>query len=291
MTHLRLGGHIGASSGLRHLVINTRALDYDVVQTMIGDKRGYDPLEISGADAAELKKMLYGVDLYVHLPYTINPCEALPQKRGWYKRTYNAFMAAASNLGAKGVVIHPGYKKELSEEQALANLIKFFETSWQDDWNCDVLIETDSGSKNGSAIGSADFIDRALTAMDHPRHAMCIDTEHLFARGTDLWNEEVRTPFLAKYGHRIRLVHLNSPDPQVELGSFLDRHNTPFQDRAEWDHKGLFDALLPYPWILERSSLAVQEQDAQFIRTLFADEGATRGRYARTDARATEKRR
>ncbi len=85
MTILRLGGHIGAADGLRHLVMNTRALDYTVVQTMIGaDSRAYEPMEIPGAAASRLKEMLYGVELFVHLPYIINPCESVPQKRGFY---------------------------------------------------------------------------------------------------------------------------------------------------------------------------------------------------------------
>lgn len=288
---LNLGGHIGMADGLRHLVMNTRALDYTVVQTMLGDPRGYEPLEIPGAAASRLKEMLYGVELYVHLPYVINPCEGVPQRRGYYKTVFKKYCTAASNLGAKAVVIHPGYKKELSEDTAFLNLVQFFNTTFSEDWNLKVLLETDSGSKNGSCIGSLEFIAKALDTFDSGHFGMCLDTEHLYARGIDMWNKESRTGVLTKYGYRIQLVHLNSPDPEVGFGSHLDRHNTSFEDRPEWDHKGMIEDLIQYPLVLERRSLAVQEQDARFIRLMFQDEGATRGRYARTDARTMEKKR
>lgn len=287
---LNLGGHIGTADGLRHLVMNTRALDYTVVQTMLAGGRDYTPLEIPGKAANRLKEMLYGVELFVHLPYIINPCEAVPQKRGYYKTVFKNFCAAASAIGAKGVVIHPGFKKELTEEQALANLVQFFDTTYTEDWNLKILIETDSGSKNGSAIGSLEFIEEALVQLDSGAYGMVIDTTHLYARGVNLWDPEVRKSVLSKYGYRMQLVHLNSPDPDVTLGSCRDRHNTPFEDRPEWDHKSMIKDLIHLPLVLERRSLAVQEQDARYIRTLFGDEGATRGRYTRTDARTVEKR-
>lgn len=290
MTQLRLGGHLKSSDGLRHLVMNTRALDYNVVQTMVGGERDYTPHDIRAADAAEVKKMLYGVELFVHLPYVINPCEEAPQRRAMYRRSFRAFCATASLLGARAVVLHPGFKKELSENHALRNLAKFLEENIDEEWGLQILLETDAGSKNQSAIGSLENIAEVIGALDTSAVAMCIDTTHLYARGVDLWQERVRTEVLAKHGHQIKLVHLNSPDPAVTLGSHLDRHSTPFEDRPTWNHKALFEALQTYPMVLERRSLAVQEQDAKFIRKLLGDEGAVRGRYARTDARTNERR-
>lgn len=288
MTNLRLGGHLRSSDGLRFLVMNARALDYNIVQTMVGGERDYSPQEIRAADAAELKKMLYGVELVVHLPYILNPCEADPRRRAMYRRTFKSYCEAAAAIGARSVVLHPGFKKELSESHALRNLAKFLEDNIEE-WNLKILLETDAGSKNGSAIGSLENLNEVISALDHPDVAMCIDTVHLYARGVDLWQKEVRQKMLSEYGHQIKLVHLNSPDPKVTLGSHLDRHSTPFEDRPEWDHKSMIEDLAHLPLILERKSLAVQEQDARFIRRLFGDDAADRGRYARTDARTTER--
>jgi len=271
-SRLKLGGHLGAKEGLRYVVVAARALNYNVVQIMLGGGRDYYPYEINPKDQAEYKKMTYGIETWVHLPYIINPCESIPQRIGFYKRTYKAYCVAASELGARGIVIHPGYKKDLSEEVAYKNLLKFFESTHEEAWDLNILLETDSGSKNGSAIGTLELINNAITDLDHDQFGICLDTVHLYARGVDIWELNTRDQILSKYGHKIRLVHLNSPDPKVALGNFLDRHNTPFEDRP-WDHFPMIKALAArYPLVLERSSLSVQEQDAKYVRGLLEKE-------------------
>lgn len=250
-------------------MINARALNYDLVQTVVGGMTDYSPMELSAVDAVEYKKMSYGIDTYVHLPYVINPCEEKPQRRGFYKKAMKQFCQTAAMIGAKAVVLHPGFKKELTDEQALQNLIKFMDETFNEDWNLDVLLETDAGSKNGSAIGSVAFIGKVIEDLGNPRVGMCIDTCHLYARGVDIWKEEELNYLLDDYGRDIKLVHLNSPDPGVDLGSFRDRHNTAFSDRPDLKPEGTIRVLTErFPCVLERSSLAVQEKDASYVRSL-----------------------
>jgi len=268
MKSVKIGGHLSIKDGLGGVVLAARALDYAYVQLMLGDGRSYTPVDLSTKDLEEYQKMMYGIGTYVHLPYVINPCEGEPSRVGFYKRAYRQFCSVASGLGAKAVVLHPGFKKELTEEKAMENMVKFLDSAHDEDWRLQCFLETDSGSKNGSAVGSPEFIQKALTQLDSTQFAMCIDTVHLYARGIDMWQKDVRSNLLSQFQKEIQLVHLNSPDPKVTLGSFLDLHNTPFQDRPEWKHKDLFKDLQYLPCILERRSLSVQEQDALYIREL-----------------------
>lgn len=263
---LRLGGYLQVRDGLRHVVLNARALGFSAVQIMVGGSKDYEPFDISPTDAAEYKKMTYGLATYVHLPFVINPCESIAQRRGFYRKAFREFSAVAGNIGAKAVVIHPGFKKELTEPAAFSYFIKFFEDLVDLDWGLEVLFETDAGSKNSSAIGSLEFLKKAAEALDDPVFGICLDTTHVYARGVNLWEKQVREDTFKRYGRLIKLVHLNSPDPDVELGSFRDRHNTTFEEHPDWDHQSLFRDLIPrWPCILERRSLAVQEQDMKFV--------------------------
>lgn len=272
MNKIYLGGHLNAATGLRHIVLNARALDYNVVQFMLGGSRDYRPYDISAEDAREYKKMSFGISTYVHLPYVINPCEADTRRRGFYKRMMLDFMQTSLAIGARGVVLHPGFKKELSDDEAYKNLVKFLEQVVDEETAIDVLLETDAGSKNGSAVGSAALIGKAIDDLDSPRVAMCIDTCHLYARGTNLWEKENLDLLLGDYRHQIRLAHLNMPDPNVRLGSHLDRHNTAFEARPELESENLIRTLTAnFPCVLERSSLAVQERDVKYIRKLLGD--------------------
>ena len=262
-----LGGHFPARDGLRFLISNARALGYNAVQTMLCSGREYEPMEVTDEAGSDYRAMSFGITTYVHLPYVINPCEGQPRRKNWYRRMFRMHVRAAMQLGAAGVVIHPGYKKTLSEGEAFRNSVDFFEASMEEEWDIDILFETDAGSKNGSAVGSPEFIQDLILKLDMPQYGMCIDTVHLYARGwVDLWNADNREIFLERHGRMIRLVHLNSPDPKVSYGSHLDRHNTPMSDHPEWDHEGMVRDLARWPMILERSSIQVQKLDAEAVR-------------------------
>jgi len=266
---IKVGGHLSSESGLRHVVLNARALNYNVVQMMVGGAREYRPHDIQEEHAREFKKTTFGISLYVHLPYVINPCEDILRRRNFYKHSVKQYIQVAVMLGAKGVVLHPGFKKQLTTQQAYLNLLKFMEETVAEDEACDMLLETDAGSKNRSAVGSTRFIADAIKDLEHPKVAMCMDTTHMYARGVDLWREDLLKEYIDEFHRITRLVHLNVPDHDVKLGGHRDRHNTPFEDRPEWDHTNMILELTKrYPCVLERRSLAVQEKDIRFIRNV-----------------------
>jgi endonuclease IV len=105
-----------------------------------------------------------------------------------------------------------------------------------------------------------------IEALDTKNIRMCLDTEHMWARGVNLWDETVRQEFLDEFAGLIELVHLNVPDHGVLLGSHIDRHNVPFEERSDLKHEGLIQDLAQWPLILERRSLSVQESDNRFVR-------------------------
>lgn len=268
---MKLGGHLRSADGMRHMVVAARGLQYGLIQTMLSPERDYAPREVTAKDAAEFKKFSYGIDFYVHLPYVINPCEEEKKRQTFYRHAFRQHARTAAMLGARGLILHPGFKKEMTEMQAETNLMKFIEAVIEDE-TPPLLLETDSGSKNGSKVGSLDFIGDLIDEMQHPKVGMCIDTVHLYARGIDVWDPTVREEFLEPHARKIRLVHLNSPDPECTLGSKLDRHNTPFEDRPSWDHLSLFKWIdeRNFPAVLERSSIQVQERDVKYINSLLS---------------------
>lgn len=234
---------------------------------MVGDPRSYKPYDFDPKVVNEFIRNTYGTTLTVHMPYIINPCEGNGQRKSFYTKTFKSYVEVAQTLGAKWIVMHPGFRKELSELDALDNLVRFVSRAWEEDYKPILLLETDAGSKNGSAVGSPEFIVEAMNLCEVPMH-MCLDTTHMYARGVDLWHDEIREDFLLEYGHHIKNVHMNVPDLKVTLGSHLDRHNTPFEDRPGWNHEKFIQDLARYPMILERSSLAVQEKDNNYIRNV-----------------------
>ena len=259
----KIGGHLPVNEGLRYVPMNVRALDYQCAQVMISHDNGYEARHFEDSAVVEFKRRMRETDLYVHFPYMINACERAPKRRGFYKMVFRRHFKESIRLGAKGVVVHIGSRKGMTEELAEEAVVMFLKEVMQE--GPTILLETDAGSKNGSKVGSLEFIARVLARLGGEVR-MCLDTEHLYARGVDLWDSDVRSDVLRKYGKWINLVHLNAPDPEVELGSHRDRHNTPFEEFEKDSEPMIRDFATRYPVILERSSLAVQKLDRQYVR-------------------------
>lgn len=276
---MKLGGHISPDAGLGMVPATSRALDFQIAQSRVGPSTGWEPYELTDQAVAEFKKLMFGIDLYVHLPYVINPCETDARKRGFYKATYKRFHHASAVLGARAMVMHPGFRKQETEAVARKQLQRFLDETYED-LGVELLLETDSGSKNDSAVGSLEFINSVVKDLGARLIAVCLDTEHLYARGVDLWDEEVRKRTL-DHCDKVRLVHLNVPDPEVELGSHLDRHNSPFSSFAR-SSEGLVVDFMRFPCILERRSLGIQEEDAKFIRALLGLDSLARNLHVDT---------
>lgn len=272
-TNRVLGGHLRAGEGLRNVPMEARALGYNLVQiNLSADELGWEPFKIDDSVAAEYRKMSYGITTVVHLPFSINPCVDEPRRRQFARVTFRRFLKVAYNLGATRLVLHPGYKKEFATERAYQNLLKFFDGLIEEDHKgLAVLLETDSGSKNGSKVGSLEFCIKALDELkrrDVGHVGLCLDTAHMFARGVDLWDKSELDTVLHLCKEYLQLVHLNVPDPNVVLGEHLDRHNVSFASFAR-DSSYLVSQLLEWPCVLERRSLAVQASDVQYIEKLF----------------------
>lgn len=264
----RLGGHMSTKDGIRYPILSTRGMGLEIMQIMVGESVSWSPYKITKDARNEFLKMSYGLGVFVHLPYTINPCLS-PVERLYkaQQAAYARYLETAHELGARAVVVHPGFKKELTEDSALKFLVFFMEKN-KAPAGLKVLLETDAGSKNGSAIGSLEFIAAALKQLGLEDYGMVLDTEHLYARGIDMWDPLVMASVLKEYQPLINLVHLNAPDPQVVLGSHLDRHSISFQDYPR-DSTGMVRKLVElFPCILERGSLVTIERDVAYINQL-----------------------
>lgn len=255
--------------GIRYAAVNARALGIECMQIMVGESFSWSPYKLSDSVINEFRKLSYGVAVYVHLPYTINPCigKGDPQYNR-QKAVLRKYLDTCDAVGATAAVLHPGYKKEMSEEAARTNFVKFMEEISPTMPNVRLLFETDAGSKNGSKIGSPEFIEYSLDKLARGNFGMCIDTEHLYARGVNLWDNKVRNEFIERYDKLIELVHLNSPDPGVELGSNLDRHSVGFEGHHLDARDMVTDLVSRFPAVLERRSLVVTEKDVNYVNAL-----------------------
>lgn len=183
-------------------------------------------LNLSHADAplfrSTLKRM--GILGVVHGPYIFNVSDTPSNSQSETKaKMLRKMLYNCQDLGCKYLVVHPGSCLE-GADQGKRNLIcRVLNTlsGWRGETQ--LLLETDAGGAN--KVGSlADLID-VVNEIGDDRVGICLDTAHAFAEGLDLADPQVRHEISSESG-RIKLLHLNEPDPKVRLGCHLDRHNS-----------------------------------------------------------------
>jgi deoxyribonuclease-4 len=167
-------------------------------------------------DAAELRASDVGI--YVHAPYLINVCSPKPNVRYGSRKILKDTCAAAADVGALAVVVHPGHAEDGIEE----GVSRWTRTLEMLESEVPVYLENTAGGENAvarrfdalallwDAVGAAD------TAVDV---GFCFDTCHAHAAGEDLGDAVERARAITG---GIDLLHVNdSRDPP---GTGADRH-------------------------------------------------------------------
>ncbi|GAA3132313.1 deoxyribonuclease IV [Planomonospora alba] len=206
----RIGAHVDSDDPLAH----ARAIGAEVAQFFLGDPQGW-----KGPVIGERTREIAGseVDVYVHAPYVINVATLNNRVRIPSRKLLGAHLAAAAELGAKGLVVHGGHVGAGDDPaKGVENWRKVFER--MEDRPVPVLIENTAGGGNAMAR-TLERIARLWDALDGFDVGFCLDTCHAHAAGVELPDAVDR---IRAVTGRIDLVHCN--DSRDAFGSGADRH-------------------------------------------------------------------
>jgi deoxyribonuclease-4 len=208
-----VGAHVAPERPLEE----ARELGADCVQVFLSDPQGWrkpPPRD----DADELRRSK--VPLYVHAPYLINVCSPRNNVRYGSRKILQQTCEAAAEVGAEGVVVHPGH----AEDGVAEGIGRWVRTLEMLESEVTLLIENTAGGDNAVArrFDALARLWEAITEADSGIElGFCFDTCHAHAAGEELSDAVERV--LAIVG-RIDLLHANdSRDPP---GTGADRHVT-----------------------------------------------------------------
>lgn len=140
------GAHLPMSEGWPVMAMMARAYEMKCVQFFLGSPQRMDLLKWKDADLEKLRVALFGLKVYVHAPYMINPCVDSDSSLGRFQKVLlRRYLELGSMLRIDGLVIHPGCKKELPEEKAAENVVSLFQDMFRLVDNVTVLFEIDAG--------------------------------------------------------------------------------------------------------------------------------------------------
>lgn len=224
--HLPIGAHIGLGQGdlgeaeqAEAMFARAAGLGMAHVQIFLGDPQGWKAPSFphpGGAAGLKAAAEAAGIGLYVHAPYVINVATTNNRIRIPSRKLLAQQVAAASEIGALGLIVHGGHvTKDDDPSAGFANWTKAVD---QTDLSCPVLIENTAGGENSMAR-TVESIARLWDAVGHSGVGLCLDTCHAWAAGIDL---PTQVDQIRSITGRIDLVHCNNS--RDEFGSGRDRH-------------------------------------------------------------------
>ena len=158
------------------------------------------------------------IDVYVHAPYLINVCSPKPNVRYGSRKILQQTCDAASELGAKAVIVHGGH----AEDDIAEGPGRWLRSLEMLETDANVLLENTAGGDNAVAR-RFDALARLWDLIGDADHGIdlgfCFDTCHAHAAGEDLDTAVERV--LAITG-QIDLLHAN--DSRDPAGTGADRH-------------------------------------------------------------------
>lgn len=190
---VRIGGHIAKGKNIATTLREcaTACPNTPCQMFLTNPRTGKKDAKTAGqiASAAEVIKET-GLQYFTHAPYVINLCANQCDNKGdyWQQRMLNEDLAYTVAMGGKGVVVHTGARKHLSEADALYIIEYMVRTALPyATESCPLLLETpcNEGTEVCGQIQDLGNFFYRFNPEERKKLGVCVDTCHVFAAGYD----------------------------------------------------------------------------------------------------------
>ena len=228
-----IGAHVSTAGGLVRAHERGVERGCQAIQVFNQSPRQWRPTRWKSDDIAEfleLRRRGPISSVTIHAVYLINPATKDNEMRRKSSDSLIHALRMGDEIGADGVVLHPGSTVGEPHGEALPRVGQMLEHALGESERCRLLLENTAGA--GNTLGRSfeelrELID--LSGGDR-RLGVCLDSCHMLASGFDITTAdklaEVTSRCLKIIGRRrLRCLHAN--DSQAPLGSNRDRHAIP----------------------------------------------------------------
>jgi deoxyribonuclease-4 len=228
---MKIGAHVSTSGGISKAVVRGQKIGCEAIQIFGSSPQTWAFKPVPGEQIELFKQGLADAGIgpvFIHAIYLINL--GTPDKEKLKKGIDSLanYMKLAADLGATGVIFHPGSHGGRGYEAVLPQTVEAIKIVLDTAPEGPVLaVENMAGM--GQHIGAKfDELGGILDAVDSPRLKICLDTQHSFAAGYDLANPEGIQAMLDELdagpgSANVAAVHAN--DSKRVCGSGVDRHD------------------------------------------------------------------
>ena len=294
-----IGAHVSTGGGLVNAYQRGIETESEAIQIFNQSPRMWRPVVYKDDDVAEFNRLMADGPIkavVIHAVYLINCASDEDEIRSKSLTSLKHALRLGADLGADGVVIHPGALKGKPLDEGLRLAGEAFKEALADTEGCDLLLENTAGAGGTLGRSFAELHELIARGGGDERIGVCLDCCHMYASGFDVRTpeslEEIVDECVSVVGlERLRCLHLN--DSMVALGANRDRH-APF-GKGELGPGGLATFLSEprfedLPALIETGSTGkAPDVDAVRRAKKLREEGtaARGGRASRTKARAS----
>jgi deoxyribonuclease IV len=228
-----IGAHVSTAGGLVQAHERAAERGCEAMQVWGQSPRAWRPTRWKPDDVAAFRELMAGGpirSIVIHAIYLINPASTDPDLRRKSADSLVHALRTGDEIGADGVVLHPGSAKGEPNEEALPRVAEMVKHALDESQRCPLLLENTAGA--GDTLGrSFEELDRLIRLCGRrKRIGLCLDSCHLLASGFDITTADKLTEVVDRCDEiagleRLRCLHLN--DSRTPLGSNRDRHAPP----------------------------------------------------------------
>jgi deoxyribonuclease IV len=205
----------------------------EAMQVFNQSPRQWRPTRWKPDDVAEFLELMKGGPVRsatIHAVYLINPATKDREMRSKSAASLIHALRMGDEIGADGVVVHPGSTVGEPKEEALPRVGEMVKHALGESDSCRLLLENTAGA--GNTIGRSFEELRELIDLGggDKRIGVCLDSCHMYASGFDIATADKLAEVMDRYEkvigiRRLRCLHVN--DSLTPLGSNRDRHAIP----------------------------------------------------------------
>jgi deoxyribonuclease IV len=225
-----IGAHVSPAGGLPKAIARGEALGARAIQIFNQSPRQWRPTAYPEEDIAAFREAMAESQIdavLIHAVYLINCASEDPGIRAKSLTSLIHSLRVGEQIGAQGVVLHPGSAKTGDVKEAIARAGATIGEALKESEGCPLHLENTAGT--GGTLGRsvqelAELIDAAGGGK---RLGLCLDSCHLFASGYDIRSRAGMDALIAEVKEKIGLKRLGSlhfNDSQTPLGANRDRH-------------------------------------------------------------------
>jgi deoxyribonuclease-4 len=225
-----IGAHVSPAGGLAKAIERGVERGCRAIQIFNQSPRMWKASVHSAESVAAFREAMSASPIdavLIHAVYLLNCASEDPEIRAKSVASLANSLRVGAEIGAAGVVLHPGSAKTGEVPGAIARAGEAIVEALAESEGCELHLENTAGT--GGTLGrSIEELASLLEACGGDRRVgVCLDSCHLFASGYDIRSpagvHEVTGELSRRVGvERLRSLHLN--DSQTALAANRDRH-------------------------------------------------------------------